>query len=74
MKANVEAGSEVLSAVVDVDPDDAGASVSVKDDGISEVVSGSSDVVDATVEDCSEVVGSKIVSAVVDVDPDDAEA
>ena len=46
----------------------------VKDDGISEVVSGFSDVVDATVEDCSEVVGSKVVSAVVDVDPDDAEA
>ena len=52
----MEAGSEVLSAVVDVDPDDAVASVDVKDDGISEVVSGSSDVVDATVEDCSEVV------------------
>ena len=52
----MEAGFEVLSAVVNVDPDDAEASVDVKDDCISEVVSGSSDVVDATVEDCSEVV------------------
>ena len=70
----MEAGSEVLSAVFDVDPDDAEASVDVEDDGISEVVSGSSDVVDATVEDCSEVVGSEVVLAIVDVDPDDAEA